>query len=272
VFEKVTTARRVRPPWLRPWGVSVAAAAHTAVILGIAAIPVPADSPSQTVETATFLVLLHTPRAPDNLTGLLADAKKATPAAPAAPRQPSGGAGSQGPDARPSIENLRLALPGAASPLPRIAPVPVYPDEVAGRRSLAAAAEALHRKLRGAALLESGRAAEADVVAAELLAEPPRMVNKGEITRLLVHLYPFRLRANGVEGDVTLTFIIGRDGRVDMRSVTVLASEHPDLTEPTLRALSMMRFRPARVSGEAVRVRATLPVRWVLNGGLAPVR
>jgi TonB family protein len=263
LFEKVTAAQTVRPPWLRPRGVSVSAAVHAAVVLAIASIPAPAEPPPRTVETATFLVLLHAPRASDKLPRLLPEAEEA---APAAPRAPAGGGRSNGGKARPSVADLRLALPGEAAALPRIVPVAMHPDEAAGRHSLAAAAEALSRTLRGRALLEDGRAADPDVVSAELLAEPPRMVNQREITRMLMHLYPFRLRATGVEGDVTLTFIIGRDGRVDMRSVRVLASVHPDLTEPTLRALSAMRFRPARVSGEAVRVRATLPVRWVLHG------
>ncbi|HYR07712.1 MAG TPA: energy transducer TonB [Longimicrobium sp.] len=266
MFEKVTAAQTVRPPWLRPWGVSASAAAHAVVALAIVSIPVPAEPPPRTVETATFLVLLQTPRVPDRLSRVLADAKQA---ALTAPRVPFADPGSQGGKASPSVANLRLALPGEATAVPEMAPVPTSVDEGPGRRSLAAAAEALSRRVRGAALLAGGTAADEDVVAAELLAEPPRMMNQREISRLLGRLYPFRLRAAGVEGDVTLTFIIGRDGRVEMRSVTVVASAHPELTEPTLRALAMMRFRPARVSGEAVRVRVTLPVRWVLQGRLA---
>lgn len=262
MFEKVVAARTVRPPWLRPRGVSAAVAAHAAVVLAVTSIPLPPGAPPRTVESATFLVLQQAPGAPDTLSRLLAGAESA-------PREPAKGGGGERREARPSVADLRLALLEESRAVPEIAPVPATFDRAADFRSLAAAAGTLSRGLRGTALPAGGDEADAGVIPVELLAEVPRMVNRGEITRLLVRLYPRRLQASGVEGDVMLTFIIGLDGRVEMRSVKVLAIAHPDLAEPTLRALTMMRFRPARLNGELVRVRAKLPVRWVLRGGQA---
>jgi TonB family protein len=262
VFEKVAAAQTARPPWLRPWGVSASAVAHAAVVLAVASIPIPPEDPPATVEAATFLVLMQVPRVPDPLSRLLASAA-------AAPREPVGQPGAEGGEPRPPIAELRLAPPAEAGAAPEIAPVPTTLDAAADLRSLAGVAGTFSRGMSAAALLEGDGAAETGVISAEVLAEPPRMVNREEITRVLVQLYPRQLRAAGVEGDVMLTFIIGLDGRVEMRSVKVLATAHRDLTAPTLRALSMMRFRPARVDGERVRVRANLPVRWVLERGLA---
>lgn len=266
MFEKVAGVQTVRPPWLRPWGVSASAAAHVVIVLGVAAIPLPPRDLPRTVEETTFLVLLQAPRVPERLARLLAGTEQA---AAATPQEPGSGLEGDGGETGPSVADLRLALAGHPAAVPEIEPVAPAFDRTVEQQALAAAARALSRGPRGRALLGGDAVADSGVVSAELLAEPPRMVNQGEITRLLVRLYPRQLRSMGVQGDVTLTFIIGVDGRVEMRSVKVLSSAHPDLTEPTLRALAAMRFRPARVSGKVVRVRATLPVRWVLQGWIA---
>lgn len=265
MFEKAAAAQTARPPWLRPWGVSASVAAHAALVVAITAIPAPRKDPPRGVETATYLMILQAPRTPDRLAALLA---REEAVAAAAPRKPTGWPGDEGGKARRSVGDLRLTVPGDAGGVPEIAPVPTNLDGVADLRSLSAAAGAMSRGWHGTDLLTGGPG-DAGAVWADVLAEPPRMVNQGEITRLLRRLYPRRLRATGVQGNVTLAFVIGRDGRVEMRSVRVVGTAHPDLTEPTLRALAVMRFRPARVSGEAVRVRAVLPVHWVLRGALA---
>jgi TonB family protein len=273
VFEKVAAPQTVRPPWLRLRGVSASAAAHAAVVLGIASIPPPAEPPLRTTEVATFLVLQQAARAPDTLSRLLAGTAGGGLAASAAPREPAPRPRGEGGEARPRIEDLRLASAAEAAAGPGVAPVPVpVTYGAADLRTLSATADKLSRGLRGKTLLASAVAPDAGVFPAEALAEAPRMVNRPEITRLLVHLYPRRLRDTGIQGDVTLTFIIGVDGRVEMRSVRVLAAAHPDLAGPTFHALARMRFRPARVDGKAVRVRATLPVRWVLHDRLAQAR
>lgn len=259
MFEKVAAAQMVRPPWLLPWGVSAAAAAHAAFALAVASIPLPPRPPPRTVEEATFLMLQQVPRTPDAVARLQAGAE-----APAVPREPAGGG--EGGEAHPAVADLRFTFPEEAGAVPEIAPVPGNFDGAADLRSLYATAAAISRGWSGAAVLADGGAADAGVISAELLAEPPRMANQGEITRLLVRLYPWRLRATGVQGDVTLTFIIGLDGRVEMNSVKVVSAAHPDLTEPTLRALAGMRFRPGRLARKPVRVRASLLVRWVLHG------
>jgi protein TonB len=273
VFEKVAAPQTVRPPWLRLRDLSASAAAHAVFVLGIASLPVPAEPPLRTAEVATFLVLQQAGRAPDTLSRMLAGTGGGGLAAPAAPRELAPRPRGEDGKAPPRVADLRLASAAEAPAGPALAPVvPVAHNGAADLRTLSTAAEKLSRGLRGRTLLVGGSAADAGVFPAEMLAEAPRMVNRPEITRLLMHLYPRRLRDIGVQGDVTLTFIIGVDGRVEMRSVRVLAAAHPDLAGPTFHALARMRFRPARVDGKAVRVRATLPVRWVLHDRLAQAR
>jgi periplasmic protein TonB len=46
---------------------------------------------------------------------------------------------------------------------------------------------------------------------------------------------------------------VGATGRVDMASVRVLESDHPEFSESVRTALAEMRFRPARRGGKSVR-------------------
>jgi protein TonB len=66
-------------------------------------------------------------------------------------------------------------------------------------------------------------------------------------------VYPPKLSALGMQGQVHATFIVGATGRVDMASVRVLESDHPEFSESVRTALAEMRFRPARRGGKSVR-------------------
>jgi TonB family protein len=78
-----------------------------------------------------------------------------------------------------------------------------------------------------------------------------RMVERYEASA--APIYPPRLSAAGKEGRVQATFVVDTTGRVDLASVQVLASDHPEFTESVRTALGDMRFRPARRGGRAVR-------------------
>ena len=93
------------------------------------------------------------------------------------------------------------------------------------------------------------RARPADSVFTML--EVDRMVERYEGSAAPV--YPSRLNALGREGRVHATFVVDTTGRVDMRSVQVLASDDPEFSESVRTALGEMRFRPATRGGRAVR-------------------
>lgn len=64
--------------------------------------------------------------------------------------------------------------------------------------------------------------------------------------------YPQILRDAGVEGDVLVQFVVGKDGRVDPASIRVLKADHALFEESVRAALPAMQFEPAKVEGRAV--------------------
>jgi TonB family protein len=66
--------------------------------------------------------------------------------------------------------------------------------------------------------------------------------------------YPEDLRQAGIEGFVTLEFVVDQAGRVEPRSITVLNSTHPGFEPPAIEVVRGSRFSPGRVRGLGVRV------------------
>jgi outer membrane biosynthesis protein TonB len=79
--------------------------------------------------------------------------------------------------------------------------------------------------------------------------------------------YPDLLRQAGVHGRVVLEAVIDTLGHVEPGSVLVVESAHPAFVAPAQHSLLASLFRPARVSGRAVRVRVRLAFDFVLRDG-----
>ncbi|MDT3365720.1 MAG: energy transducer TonB [Bacteroidota bacterium] len=76
--------------------------------------------------------------------------------------------------------------------------------------------------------------------------------------------YPRVAEANGVQGKVYVSFIVGKDGRLTDIHVTQGAS--PELDAEALRIVGKSpRWRPAKKDGQPVRVTYTIPVVFSLN-------
>jgi hypothetical protein len=271
MFEKVCAGRRERRRTLQVGGVWASLGGHALFFTGIAAALSGAPRTPVSAETATMLLLYRplpaTATAPLPLLPRVRPANAAAVRIRAALRSDDGG------------EALR---PRAAAPAGETGPLPAA-DELRFRMpqsvAIAGAAteSALDLKLhvgRGAVggVPDSGAirpgsygSGEAPVVDAEALAETPRILNEREISAVLSRLYPYRFRGRETEGEVVMMFIIGIDGRPEMGSVQVISTTSAEFVEPTLRGLRRMRFRPARLDGVPVRVRAMLPVAWVLR-------
>ena len=67
--------------------------------------------------------------------------------------------------------------------------------------------------------------------------------------------YPAVLADAGIDGAVTLTFVIDTTGKVDPSGIEVLSTTHPGFVAAAREAVSTSLFRPARKHGVAVRVR-----------------
>lgn len=92
--------------------------------------------------------------------------------------------------------------------------------------------------------------------------ELPDLLNRSEFGRLLASSYPPDLRQAGVGGTVVVGFRVRRDGSVDPESITIVSTAHEQLNEPTIRAVSILRWRSARIAGRAVNVWVRLPILW----------
>jgi protein TonB len=76
--------------------------------------------------------------------------------------------------------------------------------------------------------------------------------------------YPAIAQENGVQGRVTVRFIINKDGSVS--DAIVVKGIDPHLDKEALRVISKMpNWKPGKQRGQAVRVSYNLPVRFKLN-------
>jgi TonB family protein len=95
--------------------------------------------------------------------------------------------------------------------------------------------------------------------------EIPDLLNRDEISESMSHNYPPLLRDAGVTGSVTLRMRVTRTGTVDPASVTVESTSDEMFSESAVRVVKQMRFRPAKLKGQAVPVWVTLPVTFQLE-------
>lgn len=77
--------------------------------------------------------------------------------------------------------------------------------------------------------------------------------------------YPESLRSSGEEGEVLAEFVVNENGRVEMSTFKVLNSSNPAFTASVRRALSGMRFRPAKIGGRSVSQVVQQPFQFKLN-------
>lgn len=88
----------------------------------------------------------------------------------------------------------------------------------------------------------------------------PRPRNLPVFTESLMKGYPPHLRAAGVGGTVQVEFIVGPDGwPVNVR---VLSSPDTSFNIPSIRAVLLLQFTPARVQERPVFVRVEQPIVW----------
>jgi TonB family protein len=96
--------------------------------------------------------------------------------------------------------------------------------------------------------------------------ERPRPRNTGVLLRELERRYPPNLRDAQREGIVQARFRVNVDGSVSRIRIT-RASRH-EFAEPTVEALQVLRFHPARLNGRPVAVWVELPIQWTVTDPL----
>ncbi len=75
--------------------------------------------------------------------------------------------------------------------------------------------------------------------------------------------YPEVARRSGLEGNVTVSALIGKDGRVD--SVVVLKSDYDLFKEAAITAMKKAKFTPARQNGTPLKVWTTTTLHFKLK-------
>lgn len=78
--------------------------------------------------------------------------------------------------------------------------------------------------------------------------------------------FPARAREDSIEGWVTVSYVIGRDGRVS--NVAIVAAQPRNVFESAVRrAVRSWRFKPVIIDGEAVEQEKTQTIRFSLSDG-----
>ena len=98
----------------------------------------------------------------------------------------------------------------------------------------------------------------------------PRPRNVHTLQDELERRYPPDLRDAETQGTVQVRFRIDRQGNT--HDFIVRHSTEPRLNEPTIEALRLLRFTPARENGEAVHVWVELPIQWQVSDRPAAAR
>jgi len=100
-----------------------------------------------------------------------------------------------------------------------------------------------------------------------MVEEQPELINRGAVSSALSREYPKSRRDMSQTGSVLLRFRVLENGTVDRRTVEVMNYTHPDFSEAAVRVVYAMRFRPARLNHQPVRVWVTLPINFTLATG-----
>lgn len=76
--------------------------------------------------------------------------------------------------------------------------------------------------------------------------------------------YPVQAQKKGIEGRVTVRFIVEKDGSIS--NVTVVRHIHPLLDKEAVRVIKAMpKWSPGMLNGKPVRVKFNIPVAFLLK-------
>ena len=98
--------------------------------------------------------------------------------------------------------------------------------------------------------------------------DPTEWVGADLQTRILASgkpRYPESLRQAAIDGRVLVRFTVDTTGRIDMSSLSVLASTHDLFTRAVRDALPAFRFKPAELGGHRVRALAQMPFEFQIT-------
>jgi TonB family protein len=92
----------------------------------------------------------------------------------------------------------------------------------------------------------------------------PRVLNLRAFQQELLREFPVTLVGASATGIVEVRFRVELDGTTSGHQIT--QSTHRAFNAPTLRAIQVLRFSPARVNGQPVRAWVVQPIQWSIDG------
>lgn len=92
------------------------------------------------------------------------------------------------------------------------------------------------------------------------LDSPPRLSSQEMTARLLARSYPADLQKAGVSGIVQVEFVVDKTGKVDPKSIKVVSSSVPQLSEAAKKAVAEIKFKPGQFKGQPVASVVLLPI------------
>jgi periplasmic protein TonB len=209
--------------------------------------------------------------------------RRTQPAQPrTAPAQAPGAAADPNPA---GFQELRTPPTVIGVAPPNVAAAPVRAEDFGGRGQVGGTAGGTRADSAGAGRIGTGAAGTAGgtgtgtgtggtgtgdgpptgTFSANLVDRKASLSNQSQVVRVMQRLYPTDLKTSWTEGSVRVQFVVTADGRVDMGTVQVLSTTHPQFTDATLQALKDFRFTPARKGNHNVRMLTMLPIEWKLQ-------
>ena len=84
----------------------------------------------------------------------------------------------------------------------------------------------------------------------------------GKVVHLVRPEYPESAKAAGIQGDVVLEAVVGKQGEI--RKLRVVKSSSPLLKQAAVYAVQQWRYAPYRMNDKAIEVETTIRVHFVL--------
>lgn len=110
------------------------------------------------------------------------------------------------------------------------------------------------------------RAASAQAVGKEYalseLSTPVQLKSRTATARLIERAYPPKLLAAGIGGTVQVEFVVGKDGKAERETITVIAATVPQLGDAAKSIVADIDFKPGTVNGTPVRSKVVLPITF----------
>ena len=78
-------------------------------------------------------------------------------------------------------------------------------------------------------------------------------------------VYPEEARKNGIQGEVQVQVLVGKDGSVKEATVIKNMTGSKDLEKAALEAINKWKFEPGKLDGKPVEVNVIIPIKFKLQ-------